>query len=117
MANIPLEADPVQLKEVISNILNNSCDAVPESGGAIEVLTGCKEGFIEICVKDNGTGIDKEHLQKVFEPFFTTKAKGTGLGLSVCRQIVHLHGGSIQIESEPGKGTKVFITLPKAKKR
>jgi len=107
-----ISADPVQLKEVFLNILNNAADAVAEPGGKIKISAENKKGSIELNVKDNGTGIDKEHLDKIFEPFFTTKAKGTGLGLSVCKQIVELHDGTIKIESGPGKGTEVKITLP-----
>lgn len=108
-----INADPLQMKEVLSNILNNAVDAIPESsGGKIEMSAVNKNKSIELCISDNGTGIDNEHLAKIFEPFFTTKAKGTGLGLSVCKQIVELHDGTINIESEPGKGTTVKIALP-----
>ncbi|MFA5500784.1 MAG: ATP-binding protein, partial [Candidatus Omnitrophota bacterium] len=111
--DILIKADPIQIKEVFSNILNNAADALPESGGKIEISAENKEGSIELSIKDNGIGIDKEHLDKIFEPFFTTKAKGTGLGLSVCKQVIELHDGIIKIESHPGKGTQVKIVLPK----
>ncbi|HLD28840.1 MAG TPA: ATP-binding protein, partial [bacterium] len=115
--DIFIEADPVQVKEIFSNILNNSCDALPESGGRIEIVTENNEDYVKLRISDNGHGIDKEKIERIFEPFFTTKAKGTGLGLSVCQQIVNMHGGTINIESERNKGTAVFITLPKKAKR
>lgn len=111
--DILIEADPLQMKEVFSNILNNSCDAVPQSNGEIEIFTDNKEESVTVSIRDNGAGIDKVHLEKVFQPFFTTKAKGTGLGLSVCREIVNLHGGTITIDSELGRGTNITVSLPK----
>lgn len=108
-----IEADALQLKEVFANILNNAYDALSDKGASIEV--GAKlqgDERIIFCIKDNGSGIDKENLDKVFEPFFSTKSKGTGLGLAVCRQIARLHKGDITIESKKGKGTKVSIVLP-----
>lgn len=77
----------------------------------------CNNETVKVLIKDSGVGIAKEDLEKVFEPFFTTKAKGTGLGLAVCQQIVHLHGGSIHIKSEKGKGTAVAIILPIKQKK
>lgn len=109
---ITIRADIIQLKEVINNLLNNACDAFGPQGGMVEILSVSQDGFIHIVVKDNGHGIDKENMNKVFDPFFTTKANGTGLGLSVCQQIVHIHNGSIALESEPGHGTAVTVRLP-----
>jgi signal transduction histidine kinase len=72
-------------------------------------------GFVQIRVVDSGKGIPKEHINRVFEPFFTTKGtgKGTGLGLSVSLGIVQKHEGTIEIESEEGKGTAVTVLLPR----
>lgn len=113
----PLEADPLQMKEVFFNILDNACDAVSsDPRGKIRIRSAENTGFINIRIEDTGTGIDRENLGKIFEPFFTTKAKGTGLGLYVCQQIVKLHGGDITIESEPGKGTVVSVNLPRGTK-
>jgi len=112
-----IEADPLQMKEVFSNILDNAGDAVSSDPlGRIRIRTAETPEFITIRVEDTGTGIDKETIGKIFEPFFTTKAKGTGLGLYVCQQIVKLHGGSITVESEPGKGTVVSVNLPRSPK-
>lgn len=111
--DIFIDADRVQITEILHNILNNSYDAVPESGGLIEICTKLDdENLLKISIRDNGTGIDKEYIDKIFDPFFTTKARGTGLGLSVCKQLVTLHGGTIYVESEPDKGSIIHICLP-----
>jgi PAS domain S-box-containing protein len=110
--SLMIDADPLQVKEVFYNILNNACDALPERGGRIEIGVCNEQNLVKIAFKDNGAGIDKDSLDKIFEPFFSTKAKGTGLGLPVCRQIVSLHGGSMHIESHVGAGTEVYVDLP-----
>jgi PAS domain S-box-containing protein len=113
LKDIPVSADPVQIREVLTNILNNAADAVNHHGGEIKVSARVYREVIKIHVTDNGHGMGKEDLKKIFDPFFTTKAKGTGLGLTVCRQIVKMHGGFIDVKSVIGKGTSVIITLPK----
>ncbi|MBI2091586.1 MAG: MEDS domain-containing protein [Deltaproteobacteria bacterium] len=110
--NIYVKADPLQMREVFCNILNNAFDAVSDSDGKISITYDCENGFIKIFISDNGSGMDKEILQRAFEPFFTTKSKGTGLGLSVCRQIIDLHNGSIDIRSKEGSGTSLVLRLP-----
>ncbi len=111
-----IEADPIQIEEVFSNILNNAYDAVLPDKGEIKIISENYADLVKITIKDNGIGIDKSNLDKIFDPFFTTKAKGTGLGLSVCRQIVKMHGGEIGVESESGKGTSISVILPKKEK-
>lgn len=113
LGEIFIEADPVQIKEIFCNILNNSIDAVVDKKGEIEISAKDNLDSINIYVKDNGYGISPENLEKVFAPFFTTKTKGTGLGLAVCRQLVDLHKGTIEVKSELGNGSTVIITLPK----
>jgi PAS domain S-box-containing protein len=112
-----VHADRQLLRQVFLNLFTNAVDAMPQ-GGTLTVRArvaraGAAEG-VEIEVADTGTGIPPEHLPKVFEPFFTTKeeGKGTGLGLAVCRRVVQEQGGSIEITSEPGRGTAVRVTLP-----
>ena len=98
---------------MFSNILNNAYDAISNGETSIKIKgehTG--DNFVKIYVKDNGEGIETEDLKKVFDPFFTTKSKGTGLGLTVCRQIVNLHNGKIELESVKGKWTMVTISIP-----
>jgi signal transduction histidine kinase len=110
--NLTIEADPLQIKQVFNNILNNSFDAINMLPGLIEISSEVKNSRVLILIKDNGEGIAKEDLGKVINPFFTTKAKGTGLGLTVCHQILSMHFGSLAIESDKGTGTVVTIALP-----
>ena len=109
-----ISADANQLSQIVMNLLLNAAQAMPE-GGRISV-TADKVKFdemIEIRVADNGIGIPADILPHVFEPFFTTKrGKGTGLGLSISQAYVRSHGGDIRVESLPGQGTSVRITLP-----
>ena len=107
-----IEADPVQLKEVFRNILNNAIEAVSKSAGRIMITSEVINSDVVILIKDNGEGIAKKDLKNISNPFFTTKVKGTGLGLAVCKQVVMLHNGSIAITSVKGKGTTVAVTLP-----
>ncbi|MFA5117313.1 MAG: ATP-binding protein [Candidatus Omnitrophota bacterium] len=109
---VTAEVDPLQMKEVFYNILNNAADALPARGGRIEVGICNDQTLIKISFKDNGVGIDEDALGKVFEPFFSTKPKGTGLGLPVCLQVVTLHAGSMRVESKTGKGTEIQVDLP-----
>lgn len=109
-----LAVDRLQIKEVFNNVLVNAFDALPGHRGKIKISALIEGGSAIIRIRDNGVGIDKEHLDKVYNPFFTTKAKGTGLGLAVCFQVMRLHGGKIHIESEKGIGTTVALILPKA---
>ncbi len=111
-------ADVSQLKQVFINILNNAIDAMPQ-GGEVEVSTRevTANGIgprVEIAFQDQGVGIPAEHLSKIFDPFFTTKeaGKGTGLGLPITKRIVERHGGSIEVTSEEGRGTRFTIQLP-----
>ncbi|MFA5038647.1 MAG: PAS domain S-box protein [Candidatus Omnitrophota bacterium] len=113
LEDLEVYADPGQIKEVFYNVFNNAFDAVGETGGEITVSAEISDGQVKSIIKDNGIGIEKSNLDRIFDPFFSTKAKGTGLGLTVCRQIVNFHGGRIEIESEPGKGTAVKISLLK----
>lgn len=105
-----------EMGQVVINLINNAIDAMP-GGGKIRIETGLTEdNKIKIVVSDTGMGIPREHLSSIFVPFFSTKAegKGIGLGLSMSRAVVKAHGGDIQVESSPGKGTKFIITLPQA---
>ena len=100
------------LFEVFSNLIYNAVDAMPK-GGKIFIETKKGDNSILISFSDTGIGMSKEVKSRVFEPFFTTKLKkGSGLGLSICYGIVKEHGGSIWVESEEGKGTTFFISLP-----
>jgi PAS domain S-box-containing protein len=112
LKDVLIEADEVQMKELFINLINNAADALTNHTGSITIEGEKKDNAAIVHIKDNGSGIETDDLDRVFDPFFTTKAKGTGLGLSVCNQIVHLHGGSITIESKKNIGTTVRVQLP-----
>ncbi|MFA7061436.1 MAG: cache domain-containing protein [Pedobacter sp.] len=108
----PIMLDGDQMRQVAINLILNAGGAMPD-GGTLTVKTEPgKEGHVNIIFRDSGCGIPSENLEKIFEPFYTTKERGTGLGLAITRQIIEQHHGGIHIESEPGKGTKVIVTLP-----
>jgi len=111
-----VNGDPKLLQQVFTNLLLNAAESM-EDGGDIKIATDedSSGGFVQISVQDTGKGIRKEYLKRVFEPFFTTKTggKGTGLGLSVSLGIIQKHEGTIEIESEDNKGTRVTVILPR----
>ncbi len=113
---LSIEGDRDQLKQVFLNIIQNAIEALPEGGTVkLAVTQRSKENLpgMELLVSDTGKGIKPVDLQRVFEPFFTTgKRKGTGLGLAICRNLIEAHHGEIQIQSDPGKGTRVSIWVP-----
>ncbi len=106
-------SDQSQLQQVFLNILNNAVDAI-ERQGTITVETLAKADTLVIHITDTGKGIPETLKKKIFDPFFTTKAvnKGTGLGLSITYTIVERLGGTIQVESGPGRGTCFTVVLP-----
>lgn len=108
-----LTLDPVELEQIMINLITNSIQAMP-GGGVIIVEASINNNQASLSVEDNGQGMPKDVLEKIFEPFFTTKpaGQGTGLGLSVCYGIVKSWGGNIKAESSVGKGTKITMTLP-----
>jgi two-component system NtrC family sensor kinase len=118
--NVDEDLDPLlgvagQLQQVLVNLITNACHAMPEGAGKLVVSAKSSgSGNVQIRVADNGSGIAPDHLGRIFEPFFTTKGEGhgTGLGLSIVRNIVELHNGSIEIESELGNGTTFVLTFP-----
>lgn len=109
-------ADPSQLHQVLVNLVVNAVHAMP-GGGILKITTLKLDEHAILCVEDNGAGMSKKVLQQIFIPFFTTKDvhEGTGLGLSVVHGIVTSHGGVIDVQSSPGKGSRFEIRLPLAK--
>ena len=108
-----VKGDPVELREVLVNMIYNAIDAMP-SGGEIRLTTQENRERVVVCVGDTGTGMSPEVKQRLFDPFFTTKGKaGTGMGLAVSFGIIRRHEGSIEVDSEPGRGTTFKISLPK----
>jgi len=106
--------DPVELREVLVNLVYNAVDALPE-GGFIRMGAREATGKVILFVSDTGTGMSPEVRSRIFDPFFTTKGKsGTGMGLAVSFGIIRRHEGSIEVESEDGQGTTFHITLPPA---
>ena len=123
-----VDADRTQIHQVVLNLCVNARDAMPQ-GGRLAVVADNVEvdeafarshggkrtgGHVRLQVRDTGTGIAPEHLDKIFDPFFTTKpvGQGTGLGLSISYRIVRDHGGQIRVASEPGRGTRFLVSLP-----
>ena len=112
---IELEADPSRIAQVLVNLLANAIDASPRGGRVtIEASERILDGrrWVSCEVRDSGPGIRPEHHEAIFDPFFTTKEGGTGLGLSMVKKIAALHGGRVEVESEPGRGTVMRLVLP-----
>jgi signal transduction histidine kinase/ActR/RegA family two-component response regulator len=108
-----VKGDPVELREVLVNMIYNAIDAMPY-GGEIRLTTQESRERVVISVGDTGSGMTPEVKQRLFDPFFTTKGKaGTGMGLAVSFGIIRRHDGSIEVDSEPGRGTTFKISLPK----
>ena len=105
-------ADPMQLQQVFLNLMFNAIEAMP-GGGALAVETSYDPAMksIKIAIADTGHGIKQSMLDRIFEPFFTTKRKGSGLGLAVTRRLVEQHGGNVNVESSPDKGTVFNVYL------
>src|SRR5262249_22298200 len=108
-------ADPDQLEQVLVNLVMNACDACPPGGEVVARVRGGDERVL-FEIQDDGCGIPPEILPHVTDPFFTTKKRGqgTGLGLTIAADIVRNHGGTLEIESQPGRGTTVRVSLPGA---
>jgi len=107
-------ADPEFIAEAVQNLIVNAVEAQPQ-GGAISLSatpSRLRQGWVEIRVVDQGSGIPPQLIDRVFQPFFTTKRTGTGLGLAIVKNLVELHGGFISLNSRQGRGTTVTIELP-----
>ena len=111
--DVLVKLDPTELQQVVVNLINNGVYAISGSG-EIEVAASQKGREVLVSVRDTGSGIAHEDIERIFLPFFSTKpvGKGTGLGLSVCYGIVQGWGGVIEAESERGIGTTITIRLP-----
>jgi two-component system, NtrC family, sensor kinase len=127
LTEVPIIADPTQIQQALTNLVVNAIQASP-AGGIVDVTVRPADGpdrvppdrpaggdYYEVSVRDHGPGMNADVLARVFEPFFTTKPVGesTGLGLSVANDIVEEHGGWISAESEPGRGSRFSLFLPK----
>ncbi|HEY6946917.1 MAG TPA: ATP-binding protein [Candidatus Acidoferrum sp.] len=103
--------DPVQIQQVVLNLLLNGIQAIPKEG-KIEVALRQEAGCAVVRIRDTGKGIARDSLAKIFKPFFTTRREGTGLGLSLAKSIVESHKGRIEVTSEPGRGAQFEVWLP-----
>jgi hypothetical protein len=117
-------ADPRRLKQILVNLLNNAVKFTPEDGKVIlQVHAETEEDLVQLSVIDTGVGIASEDLKQLFQPFVQVDSRlnrqyeGTGLGLALVQKLTDLHGGSVEVESEVGKGSRFTINLPLGKER
>jgi two-component system sensor histidine kinase HydH len=108
---IEISADDKRLQQAVLNVLINAVQAV-DRRGSIDISLETRSKLAVLTVRDNGTGISGKNLKEITRPFYTTKEQGSGLGLSIVSNIVEEHGGKLMIDSAPGVGTAVSITLP-----
>jgi len=116
--NLPaVRGDPQQMEQVVVNLLVNALEALPDPGRGVRLATHAgPDGAVVLEVADEGVGIPPENIDRLCDPFFTTKqdSGGTGLGLSVTFSLIQAHGGRLDFESGPGRGTRAIVTLPGA---
>jgi signal transduction histidine kinase len=116
---LEIQAHPPLLGQLLDNLLENACK-YSEPGTPIIVRVWCEQALVALAVEDRGCGIPPEELGQVFEPFYRAHAArrlgraGVGLGLAVARRIAETHGGSITTESEPGRGSRFVVRMPRA---
>jgi PAS domain S-box-containing protein len=108
--------DQAQMKQAVYNVIKNALQAMT-AGGILRIQTEATDAHVVMSFTDTGHGIDSEQIGKIFEPYHTTKKTGSGLGLMIVQRIVREHGGTIQLESDPGRGTTFRIRLPLQEKR
>lgn len=108
----PVRADALVLRRILENLVTNACDALDGRGGTVTIGTARTDGSAQLTVSDTGSGMTREQLNRAFDDFYTTKPGGTGLGLSIVRRLVADLGGAVRVDTEPGAGTSVSVTLP-----
>ena len=111
-----IEVDPLLFKQALANLVENAVNASRHEGDCVEVSVQAEGGSVLIAVRDSGCGIPAENLERVFTPFFSSRPSGSGLGLPLAVKIIGLHGGSVNVRSEPDRGTTFTITLPQFRK-
>jgi signal transduction histidine kinase len=107
----PVHLDPDLFKQALLNLLLNALQAIP-NGGEITLLAREEAHWLVMQIIDTGTGIPPEVLENMFKPFYSTKSGGSGLGLPTARKVLEAHGGSLEADSAPGKGTRFTLKLP-----
>lgn len=110
----PIMGDAEFLRSVFNNLFINAVQAMGSEGGKLSIKLSPAGSMVRIEIADTGSGIPPENLPKIFEPYFSTKETGTGLGLAITYKIVEIHNGTIEVDSQLGKGTQFTILLPKA---
>ena len=111
--NVAIRADRSLIEQVLINLMTNALDALRDTPSPqLSVTVNQAENRITVAIADNGSGISTDLLESIFVPFFTTKAHGSGIGLSLSRQIMHLHGGSLQVESRVDRGSTFTLSFP-----
>jgi signal transduction histidine kinase len=110
---VVIDGYPSKLHQVFTNLISNSSDAI-EDQGSIQIEVEQDAEYAKVTIRDDGYGIPEELIHKIFDPFYTTKevGKGTGLGMTIAFNIIKEHQGNIEVESVPGKGTVVIVSLP-----
>jgi signal transduction histidine kinase len=115
MNNGPVHADPIQIEQVLLNLLRNACEALgPREGGDILVTSSDHDRYIQVCISDNGPGVEPDVLANLFDAQASAKSDGMGIGLSICRTIVEAQGGSITGTNLAGGGARFCFTLPRS---
>lgn len=109
---LPIHADPAKLRQVVWNLIRNAADAASSGGKHVRVEARKTADGAVVTVDDDGPGIPESLVGRIFDPFVTTKQKGTGLGLATCHAIIAEHNGSIDVDTEVGKGTKMIVRIP-----
>ena len=109
----PVSLDRVRFASALEQLLLNAAEAMP-SGGEISISFASSGGKQELRITDSGEGVDRKNMGTIFHPFFTTRPGKMGLGLTLARNVVRAHGGTLELESEHGKGTTAVIELPEA---
>lgn len=118
LPQIEVYADAQRLQQVLLNLVGNAIKFSKKEEAYVQVEATQEEEHVTVCVVDNGVGIAPEKIGRIFEPFvqgadsYTAPTTGTGLGLTICKALIERHGGSIWIESEPGRGSRVSFSLP-----
>lgn len=113
--NVVASVDGPRLRQVFANVMKNALEATERRlGGRVNVHLHAREAALVVEIADNGVGIQPEHREKIFLPFYTTKPTGTGLGMAIVKKIMDLHGGEIEIDSAPGRGTTIRLIIPRS---
>lgn len=110
----PVDVDPMQISQILLNLLTNAVQAVEDQGGGLSIRGVADGAFVRIVVSDDGVGVPAANRDRIFEPLFTTKARGIGLGLSVSRSLARTNGGDLTLAPESGSGTTFVLDLPRA---